>query len=71
MGKIRKTFLIMIGTILVWSHLPYHYNNEKVAAYATAHAAGGYADKPIIAGGSVDDLSRRQPLLFMKKYRNK
>ena len=41
MGKIRKTFLIMIGTILVWSHLPYHYNNEKVAAYATAHAAGG------------------------------
>ena len=41
MGKIRKTFLIMIGTILVWSHLPYHYNNEKVAAYATTHAAGG------------------------------
>lgn len=40
MGKIRKTFLIMIGTVLVWSHLPYHYNNEKVAAYATTHAAG-------------------------------
>ena len=31
----------MIGTVLVWSHLPYHYNNEKVAAYATTHAAGG------------------------------
>ena len=41
MGKIRKTFLIMIGTILVWSHLPYHYNNEEVAANATAHASGG------------------------------
>ena len=41
MGKIRKTFLIMIGIMLVWSHLPYHYNNEKVAAYATIHAAGG------------------------------
>lgn len=40
MGKIRKTFLIMIGTVLVWSHLPYHYNNEKVAVYATTHAAG-------------------------------
>ncbi len=31
----------MIGTVLVWNLLPYYYNNEKVAAYATTHAAGG------------------------------
>ncbi len=38
--KIKKTLLAIIVAVLVWNHLPYHYDNEKTADYATTHAEG-------------------------------
>ena len=39
MKRIRKAFCIIIGVLLIWNHLPYHYNNERTAVYVTKHKA--------------------------------
>ena len=34
----KKTIIVIcciVGVILVWNHLPYYYNNDKVTTYAT------------------------------------
>lgn len=61
MNKRKKLVIAcagIIGIILVWNHLPYHYNNEKVAEYATKHAAphsrvmcAGYVIRAMWNGG--------------------
>ena len=35
MKKRTKDTVIAISAMLVWNHLPYHYNNEKTIAYAS------------------------------------
>ena len=37
--KKKTKAIIIITVILIWNHLPYHYNNEKAASYATSHSA--------------------------------
>ena len=39
MKKKTKGIIIAISVILIWNHLPYHYSNEKAAAYVTSHSA--------------------------------
>ena len=39
MKKKTKVFIIAIAVILIWNHLPYHYDNEKTVAYVTSHSA--------------------------------
>ena len=41
MKKIKMVFVVMVGSVLAWSNLPYHYCNEKAAVYASRHAARG------------------------------
>ena len=38
MKKKTKVFIIAIAVILVWNHLPYHYDNEKTVIYVTSHS---------------------------------
>jgi len=33
----KKAIIIILGIILLWNHLPYHYNNDKAVAYALNH----------------------------------
>ena len=35
MKKIKKVLVAIVGSVLAWSNLPYYYNNEKAAAYAS------------------------------------
>ena len=62
MKKGKKMFLkvigYIVGVILIWNHLPYYYNNDKVADYATTHAelnsrtmCAGYVIKAMWHGG--------------------
>lgn len=37
MKKLKVVFIV-IAIVLVWNHLPYYYNKEKAADYATNHA---------------------------------
>ena len=37
--KVLKVIGCIIGVILLWNHLPYYYNNDKVADYITKNAA--------------------------------
>ena len=37
--KKKTKAIIIITVILIWNHLPYYYNNEKAASYATSHSA--------------------------------
>ena len=39
MKKKTKGIIIAISVILIWNHLPYHYCNEKAAAYVKSHSA--------------------------------
>ena len=39
MKKKTKNFILAIAVILIWNHLPYHYDNEKKVAYVTSHSA--------------------------------
>ena len=39
MKKIKKVLVVFVGCVLAWSNLPYYYNNEKAAAYASCHVA--------------------------------
>ena len=39
MNKKTKVFIITIAVILIWNHLPYHFNNAKTVAYVTSHSA--------------------------------
>ena len=36
--KLLKVTLTIICVILIWNHLPYYYNNDKVADYVTKNA---------------------------------
>jgi len=36
--KLLKVIGCIVGVILIWNHLPYYYNNDKVVDYATTHA---------------------------------
>ena len=38
-NKLKKIIGCVIGVILIWNHLPYYYNNEKVTDYITKNAA--------------------------------
>ena len=56
--KLIKVICFIIGVILIWNHLPYYYNNEKVADYATNNVApksrtmcAGYVIKAMWHGG--------------------
>ena len=41
MKKMKMVFVVIVGSILAWSNLPYHHNNEKAATYASRHVARG------------------------------
>ena len=56
--KLIIAIISILAIILIWNHLPYHYNNEKVADYATYHAAprsrmmcAGYVIRAMWRGG--------------------
>ena len=59
--KLKKKhwcIIIAIGAVLVWSHLPYYYNNDKVVEYVTSHAevkshcsCAGYVMRSMWHGG--------------------
>ena len=56
--KLIKVICSIIGVILIWNHLPYYYNNEKTADYATNNVASksrtmcaGYVIKAMWHGG--------------------
>ena len=56
--KLLKILGCIVGVILIWNHLPYYYNNDKVVDYATAHAGNdsrtmcaGYVIKAMWHGG--------------------
>ena len=56
--KVLKVIGCIIGVILLWNHLPYYYNNDKVADYITKNAApnsrtmcAGYVIKAMWHGG--------------------
>ena len=62
MKKGKKKFIkvigCIVGVILIWNHLPYYYNNDKVADYITKNAApksrtmcAGYVIKAMWHGG--------------------
>ena len=36
--RLLKVIGCIVGVILIWNHLPYYYNNDKVVDYATTHA---------------------------------
>ena len=36
--KLLKILLSALGLLIVWNHIPYYYNNDKVVAYITNHA---------------------------------
>lgn len=56
--KLLKVIGCIVGVILLWNHLPYYYNNDKVVDYATTHAekdsrtmCAGYVIKAMWHGG--------------------
>ena len=56
--RLLKVIGCIVGVILIWNHLPYYYNNDKVADYITKNAApksrtmcAGYVIKAMWHGG--------------------
>ena len=56
--KLTIALISIVAVILIWNHLPYYYNNDKTADYATKNAAphsrvmcAGYVIRAMWNGG--------------------